>query len=245
MIYVFEDCSLDIERRELRRGTNLVAVEPQVFDLLLFLIRNRTRVVSKDDLIAEVWNGRIVSELALYSRITAVRQAIGDTGEAQRLIRTVARKGLRFVGEVREDQPAVGGGVDKSSAARGTDSVDGGPTGRARAAAIDDHGLQHGRLHRPFGATRSRGSPRGRDSVSPMRARSGRVPRRLRRQTHGGRSSCQFWLSAGTRRRRRAGGKGRACRNRRRSRTEDRRYCQRVAGACRHRDGSRRGWRRD
>ena len=102
MIYDFEDCSLDTDRRELRRGSNLVAIEPQVFDLLLFLIRNRARVVSKDDLIAEVWNGRIVSESALYSRITNARHAIGDTGEAQRLIRTIARKGLRFVGEVRE-----------------------------------------------------------------------------------------------------------------------------------------------
>src|SRR5215510_12293952 len=102
MTYLFEDYSLDAERRELRRGTDLISVEPQVFDLLLFLIRNRTRVVSRDDLIAEVWNGRIVSESALYSRITAARQAIGDTGEAQRLIRTVARKGLRFVADVRE-----------------------------------------------------------------------------------------------------------------------------------------------
>jgi TolB-like protein/DNA-binding winged helix-turn-helix (wHTH) protein/tetratricopeptide (TPR) repeat protein len=102
MTYLFEDCSLDTERRELRRGTDLIGVEPQVFDLLLFLVRNRTRVVSKDDLIAEVWNGRIVSESALYSRITAARQAIGDSGETQRLIRTVARKGLRFVADVRE-----------------------------------------------------------------------------------------------------------------------------------------------
>ena len=110
MIYDFEDFSLDTDRRELRRANNLVAIEPQVFDLLLFLIRNRTRVVSKDDLIADVWNGRIVSESALYSRITNARHAIGDTGEAQRLIRTVARKGLRFVGQVRErPQPGDAG----------------------------------------------------------------------------------------------------------------------------------------
>jgi DNA-binding winged helix-turn-helix (wHTH) protein len=102
MTYLFEDYSLDTERRELRRGANLISVEPQVFDLLLLLIRNRSRVVSRDDLIAEVWNGRIVSESALYSRITAARQAIGDSGEVQRLIRTVARKGLRFVADVRE-----------------------------------------------------------------------------------------------------------------------------------------------
>ncbi len=102
MTYLFEDYSLDTERRELRRGADLMSVEPQVFDLLLFLVRNRTRVVSRDDLIAEVWNGRIVSESALYSRITAARQAVGDTGESQRLIRTIARKGLRFVADVRE-----------------------------------------------------------------------------------------------------------------------------------------------
>ena len=102
MTYLFEGYSLDTDRRELRRGTNLISIEPQVFDVLVFLIRNRTRVVSRDDLIAEVWNGRIVSESALYSRITAARQAVGDTGEAQRLIRTVARKGLRFVADVSE-----------------------------------------------------------------------------------------------------------------------------------------------
>lgn len=102
MTYLFEDYSLNTERRELRRGTDLISVEPQVFDLLLFVVRNRTRVVSRDDLIANVWNGRIVSESALYSRITAARQAIGDSGETQRLIRTVARKGLRFIADVRE-----------------------------------------------------------------------------------------------------------------------------------------------
>ena len=80
----------------------MISLEPQVFDLLLFLIRNRTRVVSRDDLIAEVWNGRIVSESTLYSRITAARQAIGDSGEAQRLIKTIQRKGIRFVGELRD-----------------------------------------------------------------------------------------------------------------------------------------------
>jgi TolB-like protein len=102
MIYLFENYSLDTERREVRGGSDLVSVEPQVFDLLLLLIRNRTRVVSRDDMVADVWNDRIVSESALYSRISAARRAIGDSGEAQRLIRTVARKGLRFVADVRE-----------------------------------------------------------------------------------------------------------------------------------------------
>lgn len=115
MIYVFEDYFLDTERHELRRGTGTIAIEPQVFSLLLFLIRNRARVVSKDDLIAEVWNGRIVSESTLSSRITAVRQAIGDSGGEQRLIRTVARKGHRFVGEVREERASGGVATHASS----------------------------------------------------------------------------------------------------------------------------------
>lgn len=104
MIYLFEDYSLDADCRELRRGPELIAVEPQVFDFLQYLISNRERVVSKDELIAVVWGGRIVSESAISSRITAVRHAVGDSGEAQRLIRTIARKGLRFVAAVREEQ---------------------------------------------------------------------------------------------------------------------------------------------
>jgi DNA-binding winged helix-turn-helix (wHTH) protein len=107
LLYSFEDHSLDTARRELRRGSALVALQPQVFDLLEYLIRNRERVVSKDDLLAAVWNGRIVSESTLGARINAARSAIGDSGEAQRLIRTVMRKGLRFVGAVREEEDAV------------------------------------------------------------------------------------------------------------------------------------------
>jgi TolB-like protein/Tfp pilus assembly protein PilF len=95
-----------MERRELWRGPDAVALEPQVFDLLVFLLENRDRVVSKDDLIATVWGGRVVSESTLASRINAARKAVGDSGGEQRLIRTVARKGLRFVGEVRTQQRA-------------------------------------------------------------------------------------------------------------------------------------------
>jgi len=102
MIYLFEDHSLDAERRELRRGNEVVAVEPQVFDILQYLIENRGRVVSKDDLLARIWSGRIVSESTLSSRITALRHAVRDNGAQQRVIRTVARKGFRFVGAVRE-----------------------------------------------------------------------------------------------------------------------------------------------
>jgi TolB-like protein len=106
MRYSFENYCLDVDRQELRRGAELVAVEPQVFDLLHFLIRNRDRVVSKDDLIANVWNGRAISDSTLSSRITIARQAIGDDGDEQRLIRTTARKGVRFVGPVQEQLEA-------------------------------------------------------------------------------------------------------------------------------------------
>src|SRR5262249_39660732 len=104
LLYLFEDYALDTSRRELRRGVALVCLEPQVFDFLEYLIRNRQRVVSKDDLIASIWDGRIVSESALSNRINAARSAIGDNAEDQGLIRTVARKGIRFVGNVHERQ---------------------------------------------------------------------------------------------------------------------------------------------
>jgi TolB-like protein len=104
MLHRFENYALDTDRRELRRGLALIAVEPQVFDLLAVLVRNRDRVVSKDDLLTSVWSGRIVSESTLASRINAARRAVGDSGEQQRLIRTIIGKGVRFVGVVRETQ---------------------------------------------------------------------------------------------------------------------------------------------
>jgi len=103
LLYLFEDYGLDTDRRELYRATSLILVEPKVFDLLVYVIRNRNHVVSKDDLIANIWNGRIVSESALTTCINAARTAIGDSGEAQRLIKTLSRKGIRFVGIVREE----------------------------------------------------------------------------------------------------------------------------------------------
>jgi TolB-like protein/cytochrome c-type biogenesis protein CcmH/NrfG len=106
LLYFFDAYALDTGTRELKRGPALVALEPQVFDLLVFLIENRDRVVSKDDLIAAVWQGRIVSESTLTSRINAARKAVGDRGDQQSLIRTVARKGFRFVGALR-DEPAA------------------------------------------------------------------------------------------------------------------------------------------
>ena len=106
LLYLFEDYALDTDRRELWRGAALLSMEPQVFDLLVFLVGNRDRVVSKDDLLASVWGGRIVSESTVASRINAARRAIGDNGEQQRLIRTIIGRGVRFVGTVRERQGA-------------------------------------------------------------------------------------------------------------------------------------------
>jgi TolB-like protein len=103
----FADHVIDVARRELRQGGASVALEPQVFDLLVHLIRNRDRVVSKDDLLRAVWGGRIVSESTLSSRINAARKAVGDTGATQRLIRTVPRKGIRFVGDATEVPSSV------------------------------------------------------------------------------------------------------------------------------------------
>ena len=102
MLYFFENFVLDPARRELRRGNVPITVQPQVFDLLEYLITNRDRVVSKDDILRAVWGGRIVSESALTTRINATRTAVGDSGDQQRLIRTIPRKGIRFVGVVKE-----------------------------------------------------------------------------------------------------------------------------------------------
>ncbi len=108
MRYLFEDYAFDTNRRELHRGADVVSVAPQVFDLLDYLIRNRERVVSKDDLIKAIWNGRSVSDAALTTRLNVARSAIGDSGEEQRLIKTLPRKGFRFVGQVRESREAAG-----------------------------------------------------------------------------------------------------------------------------------------
>lgn len=102
--FLFADCVLDTDRRELTRGSKRVAVGPQVFDLLVHLVRNRDRVVSKDDLLETVWAGRVVSESTLSSHINAVRKAVGDRGADQSLIRTMARKGFRFVGQIKEER---------------------------------------------------------------------------------------------------------------------------------------------
>jgi adenylate cyclase len=121
--YLFEDYELDTDRQELRRGADPVTLEPQVFDVLTHLIRHRDRVVSRDDLLSAVWNGRIVSDSALTTRINAARHAIGDSGEAQRFIKTLIGKGYRFVGTVQEEQRPA----SAAAAATSVDSARPGP----------------------------------------------------------------------------------------------------------------------
>ena len=127
MKFYFEDQVLDLDRRELTRAGEIISVEPQVFDLLVHLVQNTDRVVTRDDMVSAVWHGRIVSDSTLSSRIAAVRQALNDTGEQQRLIRTFVRKGFRFVGEVRKDSAAE------------TNAVAGASSGQDRAAGIVQH----------------------------------------------------------------------------------------------------------
>jgi TolB-like protein len=102
LLFSFENFALDRGRRELRRGTDLVPVEPKVFDLIAYVIAHRDRVITRDELISAVWDGRIVSESALATCINAARSALADSGEEQRLIKTLPRKGIRFVGVVQE-----------------------------------------------------------------------------------------------------------------------------------------------
>jgi pimeloyl-ACP methyl ester carboxylesterase/DNA-binding winged helix-turn-helix (wHTH) protein len=100
--FAFGDCEVDVGRRELRRDGGTVAVEPQVFDVLVHLIRHRDRVVTKEELLDEVWGDRFVGESALTSRIKAARRAVGDDGTTQRIIRTLHGHGYRFVAELSE-----------------------------------------------------------------------------------------------------------------------------------------------
>ena len=105
MIFEFEDCRVDCEKAELSRGGKAVDVEPKVFDILVYLIGERARVVSKDDLIAAVWDGRFVSDAAVSSAIKSARAILGDSGAKQRLIKTVHGRGFRFVGQVDVTEP--------------------------------------------------------------------------------------------------------------------------------------------
>jgi DNA-binding winged helix-turn-helix (wHTH) protein len=112
-----EDLELDTSVFELRRGGLPVPMEPQVFDVLSYLVAHRDRVVSKQELMDAVWGGRFVSETAVTSRIKQVRRALGDDGQAQRLVRTLHGRGYRFVGA-----PSVWGGTSTAAATRAATS---------------------------------------------------------------------------------------------------------------------------
>ena len=120
MIYDFGSYTLDTDRVELWCEASPVAVEPQVFSLLLCLIENRDRVVSKDELIELVWKGRIVSDATMSSRINAARHAVGDNGKQQSIIRTIPRRGFRFVADVAESAAAPRAAADDARANAGS-----------------------------------------------------------------------------------------------------------------------------
>src|SRR5262245_60452088 len=121
MSYRIGEYLIDPAAYEIRRDDALLPVEPQVLELLVFLIENRQRTLTKDEIIDRVWKGRIVSDATLSSRIKAARQVLGDDGAAQRLIRTVHGRGFRFVGEVTQDAPPAAtsiGQVERSALAK-------------------------------------------------------------------------------------------------------------------------------
>ncbi|MGF6982374.1 TolB-like protein [Paraburkholderia atlantica] len=123
MQWVFADCTLDLERRDLRRASQAVATTPKVFDLLVYLASHRNRVVGRDELINAVWDGRVISESTMASHVNAARSAVGDDGQQQRVIKTVARKGFRFVADVIEHPASLQSG-EKPATATGTSSPD-------------------------------------------------------------------------------------------------------------------------
>ena len=108
----FADFEIDLGQQELRRAGETIPVEPQVFDLLVHLVRHRDRIVSKDELFETIWQGRIVSEAALSSRINAARRAIGDNGNDQIFIKTLHKRGFRFVGELIDAPPVAALGAE-------------------------------------------------------------------------------------------------------------------------------------
>src|SRR5262245_27243466 len=119
MIFRVNDCLIDVGTYEVRRDGQIVPIEPQVFDLLVLLIENRDRLVTKDEIVDRIWHGRAVSEAALNSRIKSARQAIGDNGAAQELIRTVRQRGFRFVGQVSQWMNAASIDLETTSAPNG------------------------------------------------------------------------------------------------------------------------------
>src|SRR6202789_486677 len=114
MIYQFGPFELDLGTVELREGDKARAMEPQVFALLALLVENRERLVSKDEIVEKVWDGRIVSDAAVSSRVKSARKVLGDDGITQRFIKTIHRQGFRFIADakvVRTENAVPGGGI--------------------------------------------------------------------------------------------------------------------------------------
>jgi DNA-binding winged helix-turn-helix (wHTH) protein len=107
MIYAFLDYELDVQLYELRRGGEALAIEPQVYDVLMYLIQNSERVVPKLELLERLWPDRYVSDGALSHCVMLARKAIGDNGQSQHCIKTVHRRGYRFIAKVRRELPGA------------------------------------------------------------------------------------------------------------------------------------------
>lgn len=116
MQYAFADFAVDPALRELRRGQNLVALEPKGFDLLVYLITHRDRVISKDELVDQIWHGRFVSDAAVSSALRDLRRALGDDGKTQRFVKTVRGHGVRFMGDIQVFDTSVGPGSSDQGA---------------------------------------------------------------------------------------------------------------------------------
>src|ERR1700675_1577360 len=120
MIYQFGPFELDIAAVELREGDKTCNLEPQVFALLALLVENRERLVSKDEIIDKVWDGRVVSDAAVASRVKSARQALGDDGKSQRFVRTIHGQGYRFVANARASRDTAIWSADSADTAAGS-----------------------------------------------------------------------------------------------------------------------------
>ena len=109
MIYEFDGFELDTQTIELRAQGKSIALQPQVFDLLFLLVENHGRMVSRDEIVEKIWQGRAISETAISSRMKSLRQALGDDGNEQRIIRTIHGRGFRLVAEVTLKTPGADG----------------------------------------------------------------------------------------------------------------------------------------
>lgn len=107
MRYHFADCVLDTESFQLQRAGRNISIEPQVFDLIKLLAENAGALVTKDKMVDVVWGGRIVSEATISARISAARMAVGDTGKSQAIIKTIPRRGIEMVADVKQGEAAI------------------------------------------------------------------------------------------------------------------------------------------